>query len=98
MVDFREELLGPEAFCGDDAWAREDQELAFFTFCSRTGDSYKVQRTTPHRCQYTIKLPCVACKVTTQSLSTAKQSLSSFGLIFYKFWEIQQRTQISYFS
>jgi len=47
MVDLREEVVGPGVFCGDDAWAREDQELAFFTFCSRTGDSYKVQRTTP---------------------------------------------------
>jgi hypothetical protein len=47
MVDLREEVVGPDAFCGDDACAREDQELAFFTFCSRTGDSYKVQRTTP---------------------------------------------------
>lgn len=42
MVDLREEVAGPDVFCGDDAWAREDQELAFFTFCSRTGDSYKV--------------------------------------------------------
>lgn len=39
MVDLREEVVGPGVFCGDDAWAREDQELAFFTFCSRTGDS-----------------------------------------------------------
>jgi hypothetical protein len=66
MVDLREEVAGPDEFCGDDAWAREDQELAFFTFCSRTGDSYKVQRTTPPQIrQYTIELQSVACRVTT---------------------------------
>ena len=42
MVDLRDEVVGPDVFCGDEACARDDHELAFFTFCSRTGDSYKI--------------------------------------------------------